>query len=317
MTYMLQQGINALLLFFCLQCTVVSAQQTFVSTDSNYVNNVLKAQKYLKEANFVLCNHCFAKALRVNQSSPRTLFDHGYCFFKRNQLDSAGVYWKKAATLNFDYVYAQVEDEKLLDKKWRNTPSKLFNACMDSLLIRYAQYDTALIRQLKRLDYLDQCYRGAPMDSVRKQYGRGSKEELAFTKKRNDQDSLNLIEVNAIFKRYNGYPQLQQVGKANISVPFMVIQHDPQNKQEDYLPMLKAAAEKGDLNFRTLALLIDRVNVQKGQKQLYGTQLFYNDVSKKYEVSPVENPETLNTLRKSIGLGTIEEYLNSYNTRHK
>jgi hypothetical protein len=317
MTRILRPGVNALCFFFLTQSILCVAQtQNFVSKDTNYINNVLKAQKALDEDNFVLCNQCFTKALLVNQSSASTLFDHGYCFFKRNLLDSAGFYWGKATTINFDYVWTQVEDEKLLDTKWRNTASKLFNSCMDTFIIQSAQYDTALIRQLKRLSYLDQCYRGMSMDSIRKQYGRGSKEELAFAKKRNAQDSINLIEVNAIFKRYNGYPTKKQVGTKYVSTPFMVIQHDPNDKQETYLPMLKAAAEAGDLNFKTLALLIDRVKVQKGKKQLYGTQLFYNNASKKYDISPVENPETLNDLRKSIGLGTIEDYVNGYNERH-
>jgi hypothetical protein len=154
------------------------------------------------------------------------------------------------------------------------------------------------------------------MDSVRKQFGRDSKEEIAFTKRRNQQDSINLAEVDVLLKRCNGYPSQKVVGSLYIKVPFMVIQHDPSSNQEFYLPVLKTAVESGDLKMKTLALLIDRIKVSKGEKQLYGTQLFYNKKTNKYDISLTENLDKLNDLRKSIGLGTIEEYIDNYNAKY-
>ncbi len=75
-------------------------------------------------------------------------------------------------------------------------------------------------------------------------------------------------QVDSLIARH-GYPGKSLVGEYLKSTAFIVIQHNP---DERYLPLLTAAADKGELSWASLALLVDRVKTDKGEKQVYGTQ---------------------------------------------
>ncbi len=59
--------------------------------------------------------------------------------------------------------------------------------------------------------------------------------------------------------------------------------------------------------------MIDRIRVDKGQKQIYGTQAVplkdpkTGYMTDKYEIAPIEDEENVNSRRLKVGLPTIEE----------
>ena len=63
------------------------------------------------------------------------------------------------------------------------------------------------------------------------------------------------------------------------------------------------------------AILNDRVLMEEGKPQIYGTQIKMAATIVDAEIAmqlflwPVENPATLDSLRSSMGLSPIEEYL--------
>jgi hypothetical protein len=61
-------------------------------------------------------------------------------------------------------------------------------------------------------------------------------------------------------------------------------------------------------------LLVDRIAIGQGEKQLYGTQLTIDSVTKKYTYLPVKEEKYLNQRRLDFGLLPIETYLKSYNS---
>lgn len=122
------------------------------------------------------------------------------------------------------------------------------------------------------------------------------------------QDPKNMKEIEKIISKY-GYPGKSLVGEPEYEAAFFVIQHS--NKIPKYLPLIKDAADKGEIDFTLYAMMQDRYLMQKGEEQIYGTQ-GYGFLRNEKEVSliwPIKNPEKVNELRKKAGFTqTIEEY---------
>lgn len=131
-------------------------------------------------------------------------------------------------------------------------------------------------------------------------------------------DSINLIKVESIIKLH-GYPAKALVGEPANKAVFYVIQHS--DKIEQYLPLIRKAAEEGEVANTSLAMMEDRNLMDKGFEQIYGTQIRGKANKEGKWISflwPVKNPETINILRKNAGFDrTIEEYLEAMGVEKK
>ena len=126
-------------------------------------------------------------------------------------------------------------------------------------------------------------------------------------------DSSNLRRVRAIIKRY-GYPGKTLVGTPTNEAAFYVLQHS--SRIPEYLPLIKQAAEQGELPFRLYAMMLDRQLMQAGQPQVYGTQgrSFSNpspgpgQPSEYRFIWPIADPARVNERRRQAGFDqTVEE----------
>ena len=81
-------------------------------------------------------------------------------------------------------------------------------------------------------------------------------------------DSSGMRRVEAIVRRY-GYPGQSLVGTSTNEAAWLVIQHS--SKIPQYLPLIRAAAEEGELPCRLYAQMLDRKLMSDGLEQLYGT----------------------------------------------
>ena len=129
-------------------------------------------------------------------------------------------------------------------------------------------------------------------------------------------DSINLIKVERIISKY-GYPGRDLVGSPANETVFYVIQHS--DKIDKYLPLMRKAAENGDISKTELVMMEDRHLMNNGKEQIYGTQI--RGINKDGEwihfVWPIKDPDSINKLRKSIGLSTIEEYAKLFDIEYK
>lgn len=126
-------------------------------------------------------------------------------------------------------------------------------------------------------------------------------------------DSSGMRRVEAIVRRY-GYPGQSLVGASTNEAAWLVIQHS--GKIPQYLPLIKAAAEKGELPYRLYAQMLDRKLMNDGLEQLYGTQgvsfTVPNRATGKRETAsfiwPIKDAARVNERRKQTGFpGTVEE----------
>jgi len=139
------------------------------------------------------------------------------------------------------------------------------------------------------------------------------KEFLEKWKRLNITDSINFSRISKIIDSM-GYPGKSLVGDTAYLAPFYVIQHSNLEAQEHYLPTIKKAAEQNEIEWKYVAMLIDRIKVYKNEKQIYGTQLQpvidpkTGYITDKVEFSPIEDEVKVNLRRTKMGLSSIEEY---------
>ena len=114
-----------------------------------------------------------------------------------------------------------------------------------------------------------------------------------------------------IFEEY-GYPGFNLVGKGGEKNFWVMVQHSDHNPdfQKEVLEKMEIEIGKENADSRNYGLLVDRVNLNTGKAQIYGTQVDYNmDIAQAFPINLADSAN-VNERRKSIGLEPLEEYLN-------
>jgi hypothetical protein len=173
----------------------------------------------------------------------------------------------------------------------------------------YPGLNKSLAYQLDSILIDDQKYR-LMISDITDKYGDKSKELKELWKKIDSNDSINLIKVKAILDKY-GWLGTDVVGSEGNSALFLVIQHADLETQEKYLPMMKEAVQNGKAKASSLALLIDRIEMENGRPQIYGSQV--NIKNGKGTVYKILDEANVNKRRAEVGLGPLEEYLKHFN----
>jgi len=123
---------------------------------------------------------------------------------------------------------------------------------------------------------------------------------------------IDLESADIVAKTVNKYGWLgkDKIGKEANETLFLGIQHiDDLAVQSKYLPTLKDAVIKGDAEPWHLAFLTDRILMNQGKKQVYGTQKIMTKNPETSYIIPLENPEKVDELRKEIGLDPLNDDL--------
>jgi hypothetical protein len=130
-------------------------------------------------------------------------------------------------------------------------------------------------------------------------------------------DSLNYFELKDIVDEY-GYPGFDIVGEDYSNSFWNIIQHQDNNLgfQKEVLKKMKIECNRNNASKLYYAYLIDRVKVNSGEMQIYGTQMQLNLDSTSYEPKPIIELEKLDKRRMEVGLKPISEYITTMNTRY-
>ena len=76
---------------------------------------------------------------------------------------------------------------------------------------------------------------------------------------------------------------------------------------------MKEAVTKGNASAGSLALLIDRIEIREGRKQIYGSQIGTNPNNKTLYVLPLTDPDNVDKRRTEVGLGSMSDYVKNWN----
>jgi len=131
---------------------------------------------------------------------------------------------------------------------------------------------------------------------------RKSNELIKYAK----EDHRNQELVISIIEKC-GMPTLNEVTQKHMTAIWVGLQHTNEKYRKKYFPMVEKAVENGDLSKEQYALMKDRILMEEGKPQIYGSQI------KDDKLYKLENPETVNERRKEMGMGTIEDYLKNFN----
>ena len=106
----------------------------------------------------------------------------------------------------------------------------------------------------------------------------------------------------------SGWPTASRVGKDGVAAAvFLLKNSEPPRLQLEVLPVVAAAAKRGEVETEDFASLVDRLRVRAGLRQLFGTQV---SVSGGFLVLyPIEAEAQVEARRKQYGLPPLSDYL--------
>jgi hypothetical protein len=121
-------------------------------------------------------------------------------------------------------------------------------------------------------------------------------------------DVANTDRLRAIVERY-GWPGRSLVGEECAQHSWLLAQHaDRQLEfQRHALALLGDAVDRGEATRRQLAYLTDRVCMNEGKEQIYGTQIA-GVRNGRVVPWPIENPDGLDARRAAVGLEPFSVY---------
>jgi len=175
--------------------------------------------------------------------------------------------------------------------------------------IQKVQFDQELATKLDKMAEIDQLYAGIPQ-------GKHEGDWDTWMKLR---DSVNRAHQKFLKEVIDtsGYPGFDRIGEAGESDFWVMVQHSDFDPawQEEVLALLIVEANANNASSEHVGLLTDRVRVNTGRPQLYGTQRDFNDLGQAY-IKDLEDREHVNERRAALGMETLEEYLNEATLFH-
>jgi hypothetical protein len=140
-------------------------------------------------------------------------------------------------------------------------------------------------------------------------------------------DNLNTIKEEA-FKRHipflkeiirqKGFPGYKQVGRGSSDKCMTMINHSFSDIafQQKIAKLGKKQAKKKNISTPDLAMIIDKMKIKSGQKQIYGTQCDYTDKGEAIATN-LYRPATVDRRRKEMGLSSLKNYLQIMTDLHR
>lgn len=104
-----------------------------------------------------------------------------------------------------------------------------------------------------------------------------------------------------------GWPTSSAVTEHAAAGAALIINHTTYEIRSKYFPLLEKAFKKGEAQPLRYAKMKDRLLVEEGKKQLFGTQWNYEGSER--VLHPIKDPEFVDKRRAEIGLGPLSVYL--------
>jgi len=274
-------------------------------------SSVIIADSLKKVGDLVEAIDAYAKHFKQNPSDKDNTYKYAEALALKNEIDSSFHYLNIALkkdtsiyTFSNPAFYSLIEDERWI---------QLQDMMIKRVELKHGKYeDLTLSKKLWKIGLLDQAFYYHLL-LAGKELGWDSPIVTAIGELKNKLDASNLAQVVEIVDTY-GWPKESIVKGTAASAIFLVVQHASLEVQQKYLPMMTEAANQGEADWSSLALLIDRVNLREGKQQIYGSQITM-DENNVHIVDDLFEPEYVDQRRKEVGLGPIEDYVNRWNIK--
>ncbi len=300
------------LLVLLAATTVLHAQET----PSRYQMLVLEADSLMAQQQYLPAAHKYSAAFESfgwkGYTSHR--YDAARCWAMADVPDSAffnldrivaKAGFKDFGTLQQDTAFVSLRS----DSRW----TELVKMTKKNSGIDEATFDPVLFALIDSLAREDQKWRQAAMDIQNSGHVDSVQLARAFESMRWT-DSMDYFVLLKIIDEH-GFPDYDKVGVDGTHYFWLLMQHQDRHPdfQERVLQMMEVAVGQKKASGSDYAYLLDRVMINTGKLQVYGTQMTLNADSTSFEPKPCIEPENLDKRRESVGLGTIERYIYTMN----
>ena len=176
-----------------------------------------------------------------------------------------------------------------------------------------ATFDAQLVQYIDSLATEDQRWRHLNRELGNSPKADPARQAQAIEMMRQT-DSLNYGALTRIVDRY-GFPGYDLLGNDGSNHFWLLVQHQDRHPdfQERVLKLMEVAVKQDKASAKDYAYLVDRVAVNTGKLQVYGTQMTLNADRSSFEPKPCVDPERLDERRASVGLGTMASYIDIMN----
>lgn len=172
--------------------------------------------------------------------------------------------------------------------------------------------DEELAAELARMAAEDQRIRRPPKRGARTMVRRLDA-KTAMEHRRIDAE--NADRLRRILSEH-GWPGESLVGEQGAHDAWLIAQHADHDSafQRQALDLLADTVARREARPRELAYLTDRVRVNEGREQVFGTQM-RPDENGMPVPHPIEDPESIDKRRAAVGLEPFDEYVRGF-VRH-
>lgn len=160
------------------------------------------------------------------------------------------------------------------------------------------------------------------VDQIAAYIPQGKYKEYTHEQWNNFKDSIftgDKNRVESMFNRY-GFLGFDKVGKDGSTNFWLLVQHSDKYPefQKKVLKSMDKEIKKGNADSKNYAYLYDRVKVNAGEKQLFGTQVTYETqtTGRAIPKNGLSDSANIDKLRKNYGLEPLKDYLNDMTTAH-
>ncbi|HKR07057.1 MAG TPA: DUF6624 domain-containing protein, partial [Bacteroidia bacterium] len=166
-----------------------------------------------------------------------------------------------------------------------------------------AQIDSLMADSLQRMADKDKSAR-QKVGTAFKKYGKDSPQWKKAWGNMQDADKKHNAALKNILARYNTYPSADKVGEEGSHNFWMLVLHQDADTalQEQVVAWMKIPVDQGTASPNDYAYLVDRILVNAGKKQMYGTQCYYDNEKKMYLPHPLLEPADTDERRKEMQL---------------
>jgi hypothetical protein len=145
-------------------------------------------------------------------------------------------------------------------------------------------------------------------------YGLNSDAVLSLKQEIKSDDSMNLEKVKKMIQKY-GWLGYDEIGNDCNFILFNTIQKADLQTQVAYFPIVKAAVKNKKALKVHEVYLQDRIYLNQGRRQIYGSQVLLDPETEKYFVLPLEEPESVDKRRAEVGLQPMADYINKWDLK--
>ncbi len=121
-------------------------------------------------------------------------------------------------------------------------------------------------------------------------------------------DKKHAQRMHEILDHY-GWPGIDRVGNKGSNAAWLLIQHADHDilLQQRALQLMEKEVKNANASEIDFAYLVDRILINSGKPQKYGTQL--QELNGHLVPKPIEDETTVDQLRKEVGMQPLKEYI--------